>query len=156
MNTPLVQIPARFHPARRLAGALAAALLAIGAVTAARADFSISFGVNRPPPAPRYEQAPPPPGPGFVWVHGYWGESAGQYVWIPGRWERPAGPGEVWVQPRWDRDGDRWVFHGGHWGRRDEDDRRGFFNHRDRDEHHGIFGNRDDRRDDDRRDRDEH
>ncbi|HEY0782504.1 MAG TPA: hypothetical protein VGE98_08625 [Thermoanaerobaculia bacterium] len=61
--------------------------------------------------------APPPlqadvvierPGPDHVWIAGHyeWTDERHDYVWTPGRWERPPHSGAVWVPPHYDeRDG---------------------------------------------------
>jgi len=40
-------------------------------------------------PAPRIEYRGPPPGPGYVWIGGYWNRSSARHTWIPGRWAAP-------------------------------------------------------------------
>lgn len=72
----------------------------------------------------RYYEGPPPlrrevvvyrPGPGYVWVPGYWSGRPAHYAWVPGRWVRPPRPHAVWVAPRWERRGHSWFFVGGRW-----------------------------------------
>ena len=53
------------------------------------------------PPPPRREVAYAPPGPGFIWINGYWAWRGGRYVWIAGRYERPPHGHRQWVEPRW-------------------------------------------------------
>lgn len=88
----------------------AAALLTSGCVYRERVVY------RQPPPgAPAIDQevvvneAPPPdvvetvtvsPGPGFIWVGGYWGWH-GHWVWAPGHWARPPYRGAVWVPHRY-------------------------------------------------------
>jgi hypothetical protein len=48
-----------------------------------------AFYANTPPPALRFEQRGVAPGPGYVWIDGYWGYSGGRYAWVAGRWDRP-------------------------------------------------------------------
>ncbi|MFO1328592.1 MAG: hypothetical protein U1F56_14640 [Rubrivivax sp.] len=69
-----------------------------------------------PPPAP-YEAQPVAPGPGYVWIGGYWGWNLGRHVWIGGRWALPPA-GYGWVPGYWGRHGQGWRWHGGYWGRR--------------------------------------
>jgi len=61
--------------------ALAAGTLGLGApqANAARIGFGVTVG------APGYAYIPPTPGPGYVWVAGYWN---GGY-WVPGFWRAP-------------------------------------------------------------------
>jgi hypothetical protein len=60
--------------------------------------------VAQAPPAPMYGpgyRRPPMPGPGFVWVDGYWSWMRGRYVWVGGYWTRPPYVGSYWVAPRY-------------------------------------------------------
>lgn len=57
-----------------------------------------------PPPVPAYSYSyrrPPMPGPGCVWVNGYWNFHRGRYTWMNGYWARPPYGGAVWVAPRY-------------------------------------------------------
>ena len=62
------------------------------------------YYVSVPPPPPRYGVVGYAPGPGFVWVDGYWD------------W-RPPRPGAVWVPHRWVPYGRRYRFVRGYWRR---------------------------------------
>lgn len=79
---------------------LAAILLAMGTIASAQISVGIRIG---PPPAPRVLRVRPvAPGPGFVWLDGYWYVDGGHYLWHDGYWSRPPYPGAVWVAPRHD------------------------------------------------------
>lgn len=67
------------------------------------------------PPAPIVERRPPPPDRGYVWIDGYHRYEGGQYIWTPGRWDRPPHPGGRWVAHKWVHKGDHWVLVEGHW-----------------------------------------
>ena len=67
------------------------------------------------PPSPRYEHRPARPGPDYVWVGGFWGDEAGHWNWVPGRWERPAEPGAYWIAPRYVHSQGAYVYEPGHW-----------------------------------------
>lgn len=67
------------------------------------------------PPPVRVEAVGVAPGPGFVWINGYWGFEGGRHVWIAGRWERPPRGRSAWVAGRWDRQGSRWAYRPGRW-----------------------------------------
>ncbi len=49
------------------------------------------------PPPPRYVAISPAPGPGYVWMAGYWGYNGAGYVWVPGRWAFTPHPGLAWI-----------------------------------------------------------
>lgn len=78
-------------------------------------------------PPPPYEVVAVAPGPGFVWIRGYYSWGGGSYLWVPGRWERPPYYGATWVPGRWahhPRQG--WYWSEGRWrGRGGNDDDRG-------------------------------
>jgi hypothetical protein len=74
------------------------------------------YYATTPPPPVRVEAAfGPAPGPGYVWVNGYWGWRGSAYAWMPGRYVRPPHPHSVWVEPRWERRGERYRFYEGRW-----------------------------------------
>lgn len=77
-------------------------------------DVRVGFA---PPPLPIYDQ-PPLPGPGFVWVPGYWAYDnyENDYYWVPGTWVRPPRIGYLWTPAWWDWDDGEYVFHTGYWG----------------------------------------
>ena len=59
-------------------------------------DHVISVDVP-PPPLPIYEQ-PIIPGPGYLWVPGYWAWSDDfGYYWVPGTWVLAPEPGLLWT-----------------------------------------------------------
>jgi hypothetical protein len=107
-----------------------AALTSVLAVPAF-SQVGIYIGRNPPPPL-RYEAQPPIPGPGYVWIDGYWGWRDGRYIWFPGRWNRPPYEGGYWVHSHWDHYPEGWRLHEGHWDREDHGD-------------HHDWGHRDDR-----------
>jgi len=83
-------------------------VLLAGGVAAGGVSIGINIG---PPPPVRVERAIPAPGPGFVWIQGYWYPVGGHYKWHAGYWTRPPYEGAVWVGPR--HDGKQ--FFDGHW-----------------------------------------
>jgi WXXGXW repeat (2 copies) len=121
---------------------LAAALLP--AVPALHAQISLGIRIG-PPPRPRVVRVlPPNPGPGFLWVEGYWYPQGNHYRWHDGYWTRPPYEGARWIGPH--HDGQQ--FFEGYW----EGDR-GRFEHDHRWDHDRY---RDDRYDDHDHDRDRH
>ncbi|MEO6798406.1 MAG: hypothetical protein ABI178_00500 [Rhodanobacter sp.] len=97
----------------------AAALLAIGAVTAiptpAHAGVYVSVNIA-PPILPVYEQ-PIIPGDGYIWTPGYWAWSGDGYYWVPGTWVLPPYVGALWTPGYWGWGGGVYLFHRGYWGR---------------------------------------
>lgn len=78
---------------------LAMILLAGSALAGPRISVGIGFGV----PGPVAVVRPVCPGPGYVWVDGYYGPNG---FWVPGFWRAPvvvAGPryyGPRYIEPR--------------------------------------------------------
>lgn len=71
--------------------------------------------IDRGPPPPRWERMAPPPGPGYVWVGGYWVWRAGDFVWISGLW-MPHPPGHrYWMPGHWVHTRRGWYFVEGRW-----------------------------------------
>jgi hypothetical protein len=71
------------------------------------------------PPDPIYEEETDAPGPGYVWVGGYWGWSGVDWGWSWGRWA-PAPPyGEIYIGPYYERVGGSVVYVRGYWGPHD-------------------------------------
>ena len=97
---------------------LALALMAGGAVFG---QVSIGVRIGPPPPPRAVAVLPPSPGPGFIWVDGYWYPNGRHYKWHAGYWTRPPYEGAHWIAPH--HDGER--FFNGYWegehGRREHD-----------------------------------
>jgi hypothetical protein len=67
------------------------------------------------PPDPIYEEQTDMPGPGYIWVGGYWGWTGGDWSWAPGRWVvQPAG--RVYIEPYYERVNGQVVYVRGYWG----------------------------------------
>jgi hypothetical protein len=69
-----------------------------------------------PPPAP-VEVIGVAPGPGYVWISGYWNWVGGRHVWVGGRWAAPR-PGYYWEPHVWVHTGAGWHLREGRWVRR--------------------------------------
>ncbi|SRR5579883_38390 len=73
------------------------------------------YYATAPPPPLRAEYIGAAPGPGYVWINGYWGWRGNTYTWVNGYYARPPRPHAVWVAPRWENYHGRYRFHEGHW-----------------------------------------
>jgi hypothetical protein len=79
---------------------------------------ALDLQVQKAPPADRDEGTrPTAPGPGYLWVAGYWDYLDGNYLWRSGHW-LPNQPQFEYVRARYDFDGSGWIFHRPHWKRR--------------------------------------
>lgn len=85
------------------------------------AQISIGVQIGAPPPPRVVRVQPASPGPGYMWVQGYWYVVGHKYKWHDGYWTRPPYEGARWLPPH--HDGER--FFEGYWdgdhGRRDHD-----------------------------------
>ncbi len=95
--------------------------LFLAAALTAPVQAQISVYIGAPPPPLRYEVPPPLPGPGFVWVEGFWAVQGRHYRWVPGHYDQPPYPGAYWSHPHYDHYPEGWRFHEGHWDREDHD-----------------------------------
>jgi len=88
--------------------------------TSPRAQIAIGVSIRVAPPIlPVYVQ-PVIPGPGYIWVPGYWAwdGDAADYYWVPGTWVLAPTPGLLWTPGYWGwRDG-LYVWNAGYWGPR--------------------------------------
>ncbi len=71
--------------------------------------------VERRPPPIRVEVLGPAPGPGYVMIDGYWRWGGGDFLWVPGRWERSEPGRAKWDRGRWKHHGKSWYWVEGHW-----------------------------------------
>ncbi len=94
---------------------LMALMLVAGGALFAETHFSIGVQIGRPAPvlvpAPVAVNAyqPPCPGPGYVWIDGYYDDYGN---WYDGYWAMPPYVGAYWIAPR--RTGGH--FFAGYWG----------------------------------------
>ena len=89
----------------------------IGAFIApAQAQVAVAISATIAPPLlPVYAQ-PPIPGPGYLWIPGYWAWNAQEYYWVPGYWSMPPTVGFYWTPPYWGWLNGAYVFNAGYWG----------------------------------------
>jgi hypothetical protein len=99
---------------RALAGVVVVA--ATMAITPACAATRGRVYVRVGPPAPVVETRIVAPGPGYVWIPGYYTWDGRVYVWVPGRWDRAPRARARWVPARWVHDPRHgWYLVDGHW-----------------------------------------
>jgi hypothetical protein len=93
---------------------LSAVLLGTSMLAACGGGY-VAYSVPAPP-AP-YVAGPVgyAPGPGYVWVDGFWNLNGGRWAWVNGRWAVPPRAHAVWVADRWERHGNAWRYRRGHW-----------------------------------------
>src|SRR5689334_19755743 len=89
-------------------------ILAIPAASQAQVAVGVSIRIG-PPALPVYAQ-PICPGPGYVWVPGYWAYSDDGYFWVPGTWVIAPEPGLLWTPGYWGWNDGFYVWHAGYWG----------------------------------------
>jgi hypothetical protein len=96
---------------------LAAAFVLFGTIlTGCAGGYRYNYGyAGYGPPAPRYRAIGVAPGPGYVWVNGYWGWRGSRYEWNEGRWDRPPRGRTAWVDGNWRHEGRGWRYREGHW-----------------------------------------
>ncbi len=76
--------------------------------------LSVHITAGRPP-APRYEVRGASPGPGYVWVGGYWASDGGHWSWVRGHWDQPPESNAYWVRPRYVHSYGEYIYEPGHW-----------------------------------------
>src|SRR5262245_42323449 len=75
--------------------------------------YSGGYYATTAPPPIRAEVRGYAPGPGYVWVDGYWGYRSNRYAWNSGYWARPPRARAVWVPGRWEHRGNRYYYREG-------------------------------------------
>ena len=81
-----------------------------------RAQVAVGISVRIGPPVlPVYVQ-PICPGPGYIWVPGYWAYGPDGYFWVPGTWIFPPEVGLLWTPGYWDWDNGLYIWRDGYWG----------------------------------------
>jgi hypothetical protein len=99
------------------AGALLLAFLVTAAPAPSCAQVSVGISVTFAPPAlPVYVQ-PFCPGPGYIWIPGYWAwDPDFGYYWVPGTWVLAPYPGLLWTPGYWGWYDSAYVWYEGYWG----------------------------------------
>jgi hypothetical protein len=94
---------------------LMALMLVAGGALFAETHVAIGVQIGRPAPVlvpapvPVNAYRPPYPGPGYVWIDGYYDEYGN---WFDGYWALPPYAGAYWIAPRHDAG----RFYAGYWG----------------------------------------
>lgn len=101
----------RFAPLIRL---LFVVVLALGMASTSQGSVFVSVAIA-PPPIPVYTQ-PICPGPGYIWIPGYWAYGIDGYYWVPGYWVLPPFVGALWTPGYWGWADGLYVWHAGYWG----------------------------------------
>ena len=87
------------------------AIMVLSAGSLLAADLSIGIRIGAPPQPRVVAVRPVAPGPGYVWVDGYWYPDGKHYKWHGGYWTREPYEGAVWVGPRYEGG----LFYNGYW-----------------------------------------
>jgi hypothetical protein len=125
IDTEAVKITPALRRALLAALGLAAAVpllgLTSGCIVTARpapvayAEPAGEVYVDAAPPAPIVESVGVVPGPGFVWIGGYFHWYGNRWGWVAGHYARPPRRGASWVGPRYELRGGRRVYIRGYW-----------------------------------------
>ena len=102
-------------PKRFFSGILAALVVALSLTACPPPPPGDIVYVPTGPPPLRSEVIVSSPGPGFVWVPGYWNWGGSDYVWVTGTWQRPPRDGAVWRAPAWRHSTRGWYSEHGGW-----------------------------------------
>jgi hypothetical protein len=87
-----------------------ALVLLVGWAGLAAAAIVVRVG----PPAPRHEVIAVSPGPGHIWVGGYWRWDRVKHAWMGGKWI-PGRAGYAWVPGHWKQVPGGWEWVEGRW-----------------------------------------
>ncbi|MBV9771795.1 MAG: YXWGXW repeat-containing protein [Bryobacterales bacterium] len=93
---------------------LSAILLGSSAMAACGGGY-VAYRVPAPPAPYVVGAVGYAPGPGYVWVDGYWDLHGTRWAWVNGRWAVPPRGHRIWVADRWERHGENWRFRRGRW-----------------------------------------
>ena len=66
-------------------------------------------------PPPKFEVITAEPSGDHVWIKGHWRRSGNEWVWVPGRWVKPAKREARWEPGKWEYKNGSWVWVEGHW-----------------------------------------
>ncbi len=92
---------------------LVTGLLAIPVQSRAQVAVGISVRIG-PPVLPVYVQ-PICPGPGYIWIPGYWAYGPYGYFWVPGTWVLAPEVGLLWTPGYWAFEDGFYAWYPGYW-----------------------------------------
>lgn len=94
-----------------------AALISLGACSVRPPPGQFGQTASVPPPAPRAEIVPPPPGPAdqLVWVPGHWTWTGNGHAWEAGHYEQRPRLGAVYEAGHWQQTAAGWSWVPGYW-----------------------------------------
>src|SRR5260370_22704927 len=103
----------------RIARFICSLLVAVGLlVSPVQPPGQVAVGISvriGPPVLPIYAQ-PICPGPGYIWVPGYWAYGPDGYFWVPGTWVFPPEVGLLWTPGYWGYEDAFYAWYPGYWG----------------------------------------
>ena len=103
----------------RIARFICWSLLTVGLLTIpgqSQAQVAVAISVRvAPPELPVYVQ-PICPGPGFIWIPGYWAYGPDGYFWVPATWVEAPEIGLLWTPGYWGWEDGFYIWHAGYWG----------------------------------------
>jgi len=100
----------RWRSAMKKTFAIGILALTLGAAGANAGELYVRIGIPAPPPPP-CERMTPRPGPGYIWVGGYYRWDGHRHNWVNGYWNAPRREERGWREERdrrYERDGDRY------------------------------------------------
>ncbi len=89
----------------------------LGSMTASACGGGVAYGYRVGPPPPPVEVGAVgyAPGPGYVWIGGFYDLRGDRWAWQRGHWGLPPHPHAAWVRPYWEPHGRGYRFHRGYW-----------------------------------------
>ena len=92
--------------------------LAVSAVLFSSACAPSMLYVRLGPPEPVVDARLAAPGPGYVWIPGFYRWDGGTYFWVTGHWALPPAHYRAWVPGHWVHHPRRgWHWSEGYWRR---------------------------------------
>jgi hypothetical protein len=99
-----------------------------GSITAQEGPLDFTYGqpdyidISEAPPVHLVDALTAQPGPGYVWIDGYWNWGAQGYEWVYGHWQIPPSVNHTWTPPNYEKHGDGVRYNLGRWEERPVED----------------------------------